>query len=428
MIEYSEAIQILRQAAQSEKASLGVERVALDDSLGRIAAARVVSTETVPPYANSAMDGFAIHSKWTEGASAHDPKRFPVLGLIVAGDAPPQLVCGPALSKQPGVFEIMTGAPFPTGPEIFDAAIKIEDVLVKRNEQGVATEIEIKEEATEWQNYRDAGEDFQVGTEVLKPSVRIESQHIISLAALGVPELAVQRRPRIALISTGRELAPLGQALKPGQIRNSSAHFLIAASKQLGADCRYYGVIADDPKEFARTIERALAEKPDLIITTGAVSMGIHDFIGASLKELGAEIIFHKVSIRPGKPILFARFKEGPAVFGLPGNPVSTVVGMKFFVEPYLRELQARPQEIPIRARFQSAGRPMRKPPGLRCFYKARLTLSEGEPQVEALAEQMSFMVRPLLEANAWVVFSEQGNQIADQQWVDVYPVEGFRL
>jgi molybdopterin molybdotransferase len=428
MIEYSEALKILKQAAESETANLYAERVALDDSLGRIAAKRVVSMETVPPYANSAMDGFAIHSKWTEGASADDPKRFPVLGLIVAGDAPIQLECGPRSSQQPGVFEIMTGAPFPTGPERFDATIKIEDVLVKRNAEGSAIEIEIKEAATEWQNYRDAGEDFQIGTEVLRPSVRIESQHIISLASLGVSELEVQRRPRIALISTGRELAPLGQALKPGQIRNSSAHFLIAASKQLGADCRYYGVIADDTKEFARTMASALTEKPDLIITTGAVSMGIHDFIGASLKELGAKIVFHKVAIRPGKPILFARFKKGPAVFGLPGNPVSTIVGMKFFVEPYLRALQGRAQEIPIRARFQSAGRTTKKPPGLRCFYKARLTLSEGEPQVAALAEQMSFMVRPLLEANAWAVFSEPGNQIADQEWVDVYPVEGFRL
>jgi molybdopterin molybdotransferase len=164
-------------------------------------------------------------------------------------------------------------------------------------------------------------------------------------------------------------------------------------------------------------IDQILKHQPDVIVTTGAVSMGKHDFVSSALKELGAETVFHKVAIRPGKPILFAKFESGPVVFGLPGNPVATVVGWRFFIEPYLRELMGLKAEAPLRAKLPEQPD---SPEGLRCFYKARL--GENSNEVEVLSGQMSFMVSPLLDANVWAVIPEQ--TIGKDLTIDVYPLQ----
>ena len=414
MISYGEAMRILRESARAFPI-LETEELDLDQAIGRITAAAITSQEQIPPYANSAMDGFAVRAEWTKGASPDHPRRFPVVGSVVAGDAPP------ASAPREGVWEIMTGAPFPVG---FDASIRIEDVTVTRDERGAPLSIEIHDEAVPGQNYRDAGEDFDVGTVALPAGRRIRPEDALALASLGAARVSVRRRPRIALISTGRELVEPGEKPGAGQIRNSTGVFLKAAVRDAGYEFSYYGIVADEPKDFARVMATVLTSRPDVIITTGAVSMGKHDFVGTSLEELGAEISFHKAAIRPGKPILFGRFPKGPAVFGLPGNPVSTVVGFRFFVTPYLREAQALPPEKPLRAQVKAPnGKSVGKPDGLRCFYKARLHRGDSEPRIEILPGQLSFMVSPLLRADAWAVLDEKGDEAAEGQWIDVFPL-----
>lgn len=416
MLNYSEAIQILAQAASKSERKLGTEKVRLIDSINRIAAEKITSSENVPSFSNSAMDGFALRSELTRGASASSPKRFKVIGTIAAGDAP----LGNS-SEEVAAWEIMTGAPFPEG---VDACIRIEDVKVTRDSRGMATEIEIREAVEKDENRREPGEDFEIGQTVIEAGVKLQAEHLLALSSLGVSEIQVLRKPRVALISTGSELVTLDQKPELGQIRNSSAYYLQPALQSLGAEVNYHGIVRDDPEVFRVLLEKILQhEHPDLVITTGAVSMGKYDFVGTVLDSLGAKQFFHKVAIRPGKPLIFAefgRYPGAPVAIGLPGNPVSSVVGLRFFIEPYLRTLQGIPQEQPIRARVVERSK---KPDGLRCFYKARVEFADGEPRVKVLPGQLSFMVSPLLKANAWAVLPEAGSKLDAETWVDCYPM-----
>jgi molybdopterin molybdotransferase len=411
MIQYADALNQMIATARLRRRD-EVETVLLDESLDRIVAQDIVSDVQVPAHANSAMDGFAVKSSETCGASKKTPLRLPVLGSIAAGDDTP------SQSATSGAWEIMTGGPFPKG---FDAAIKIEDVkIISKNPHGTPLEIEITEEAEFEQNLREAGEDFDLGTLVLSRGQIIHPEHLMALSAISKSEIPVLKRPKVAILATGKELAALGAPLKPGQIRNSTRHYLTASAKKWGADASFHGMTGDRPEDFAAMIKKILVHKPDVIITTGAVSMGKHDFVVQALSALGAETIFHKVAIRPGKPILFAQFKSGPVVFGLPGNPVATVVGWRFFIEPYLRELMGLKPEAPVRAKLPE--QPDR-PEGLRCFYKARL--GENSTEVEVLSGQMSFMVSPLLDANAWAVIPE--DDVGNDLTIDVYPLQSHQ-
>jgi molybdopterin molybdotransferase len=218
------------------------------------------------------------------------------------------------------------------------------------------------------------------------------------------------------VLATGKELVPPERRPKPGQIRDGSSSFLMAALEQNGCEARHFGIVRDDPKDFAHKMKKILAAKPDAVLTTGAVSMGKHDFVTAEVARLGAKLLYHKVAIRPGKPGLVARFHRGPIFFGLPGNPVSTVVGWRFFVRPYLQRCLGLPAEIPRRARLSAR---VEKPEGLRCFFKAR---REGD-SVRVLRGQGSHMISTLLEADCWAVLPEARSGIRAGKEVEVYPL-----
>jgi molybdopterin molybdotransferase len=315
--------------------------------------------------------------------------RLAVVGSVLAGDRPRVF--------PPGAVEIATGAPIPPG---FDAVVRFEDV--KRTRSG----IELAAPAVKGDYVRYAGTDMSPGRVLAEPGERLDSRHVLAFAALGLHAVEVRRRPRVALISTGSELTN-------GQLRNSTAPYLAAACAELGAEFEHLGTVPDEEQAFL-----ALAGKAkgfDVLLTTGAVSMGPKDFVTEALGKLGAKTLFHKTRIRPGKPILFATLPGGPAVFGLPGNPLSTVVGFRFFVTPYLRRRLGRPDEKPRRLRI-AADAP--KPEGLRCFFKARV---ESE-RVRMMEGQASFRIEPLLRADAWAVLPEDGETAKAGELVDVYP------
>ena len=414
MTEYREALRLIRQTAlEISQGARRTRKVSLAKALGRVAAEDIVSPEMLPALSNSAVDGFAVRSAETRGASLDQPMTFPVVGSVVAGDVPPELGRAPQFAA----WEIMTGAPFPNG---FDASMKIEDVVVERDSTGKAVSIEISQQC-EYEDYlRPAGEDFQIGTSVIKAGAVITAEHLMALSALGFTEIEVQRKLRVALISTGKEVVDHGADLQPGQIRNSTAPYLMATLEQLGLKLMSHVNVGDDPADFFRELGHCIDSSPDLIISTGAVSMGKHDFIPSVLRDYGAEILFHQVAIRPGKPILLAKIPKGPVFFGLPGNPVSSVVGMRFFVEPFLRAWSGRKIERPLRARLKTS---INKVEGLQCFFKAKLEMGEGDPQVAVLAGQPSFMIRPLLESSAWAILPQAGREISAGEWVDVYPL-----
>lgn len=423
MISYEEARRVIREMAHGRRMS--TEPLPLEECTGRIVATGVLGSEFIPPFDNTAMDGFAVNAARTGAASPNTPIRFRVAGCIAAGDGE----FAQALDAEAAV-EIMTGAPMPGGP--LDAVVKVEDVEVLRDREGTRiAAIVVRKQLKAGENVRRRGEDFSPGQQALAAGTHIMPEHVMALASLGVPTLSVRRHPCVAVISTGRELVHHSERnLAPGMIRSSTAPYLMTALPRYGASARYHGVIPDEPSHFIDVMSGILRDPPDLILTTGAVSMGKHDFIGAALEKLGATIRFHKTAIRPGKPLLVAdwadrqdRAFEGrpsPVLFGLPGNPVSTAVGLRFFVEPYLRAVSGCPDERPIRAKL---ARDTSKPKGLRCFYKAGLEVSPDGARVTVLTGQPSFMVSPMLAANCWAVLDEDGMSVAADTEVDVYPL-----
>ncbi len=397
MIGYEEALTLLAKAA-FKRGTTGLEKVPLSKSLGRIVAKRISSAEPHPLFDNSSMDGYAIRAV----DAAHIPARLPVKGIFVAGDAPGKVAPGAA-------YEITTGAPLPKG---CDAIVPVEHVVKK--ESGRVIEISEPTEAGDFVRRR--GADIQAGDPIVYPGTRLEPRHLLALATLGHTTVAVLKKPKVVIISTGAELVAPERKPGPGQVRNASTSFLLAALTKAGADPVWKGNVADKPEVFKKKVKSALKSSPDILITTGAVSMGRHDFIPFSLKSLGAEAYFHKVAIRPGKPLFAARFKRGPLVFGLPGNPVSTVVGMRFFILPVLRRMLGLPAEVPKKMPLAAA---VKKPEGLRCFYKARRLRG----RVHILKGQASFQLAPLLSADCWAILPESSSQLAAGTLVEVYPV-----
>ncbi len=424
MINYQEAIRKITDVAASRRAK--TEMVAIEDCVGRILAREVLGDEPVPSFDNSAMDGFVVNAAATVGASEAHPLRLHVHKTIVAGDTPGGEAASGAQAVAPAApligapniaYEIMTGAPIPAGP--FDAVVKVEDVQVLGGPE--AMEILISAPVVEGNNIRRAGEDFMQGQKVAGVGTRLGAQHVMACAALGIANVEVYRRPRIAVISTGRELVHHSVSrLDPGMIRNSTGPFLMATLQEMGVEAKFYGVVPDDESVWAGLIDSVMADQPDIVLTTGAVSMGKHDFVKSALEKMGAEIVFHKVAIRPGKPLLFAKFAHVPTVvFGVPGNPISTAVGLRFFISPYLRARFGLPAEQPQRARLVNGV--AKKPEDLKCFFKGSLRATENGLEATLFKGQASFMISPFLVSNSWLVFPEALAKIEVGQTVEVF-------
>jgi molybdopterin molybdotransferase len=409
VIPYGEALE--RVHAAGVKRSLGQEQIRLEAIVGRVAAQEVRSPEDIPAFDNSAMDGFAVRSEDTAGASAERPVSLPVQGRLAAGDDASGVRAG-------GAVEIMTGAPLPRG---FDAVIRIEDTEVVRGPAGDASEVTLRSPAPRGQHVRPRGDDFPSGHRLVAPGELLRPEHLSALATVGVASVLVRKRPRIALVTTGKEVVPHTTAsLAPGQIRNSNAPWLAAAVDLAGAECVYLESVGDEPQDFRRAVGRALERDADVLLTTGAVSMGRHDYVAPELKALGAATHFHKVAIRPGKPIAFAELPRGPAVFALPGNPVSTAVGFRFFVLPFLRAISGVAREVTYRATLRNDAH---KPDGLRCFFKAWVDLAPRGTSVEVLRGQGSAVVSAMIEANAWAILPEAGERCAAGTELEVVPL-----
>jgi molybdopterin molybdotransferase len=399
MIDYDDALARIRSRCvpmAGEPCSSGL-------ASDRVLAVPVVAAADLPPFDNSAMDGFALAGgeQAVAGGSVHV-----VAGMQAAGDAP---------SRSDGLaYEIMTGARMPDG---LDRVIPVE-----RTEPlpgGDAAEgIRLLDAVVRGQNVRYAGSDVAIGEAVLAAGRRIDPAASMLLAALGIAEVVVAKRPRVAIISTGKELSDdPSRPLAAGAIRNSNGPYLEAALRMAGAEVVSRATVDDTVDTFREALRRAIDTGVDIVVSTGAVSMGRYDFIPDTLRELGADIAFHKVAIRPGKPLLFASFRNGPLLFGLPGNPISTAIGMRFFVAPALRTMLGLAPERPLRALIDTA----RPKSNLRHFLKANVRVDdEGRLRAAVLGGQESFRIRPLVEANAWVVVPEEGSG----ELVDVYPID----
>ena len=402
MILYEEAVQRM----VSRLPELETEPIRVSESLGRIVAGDIFSSENIPSFNNSAMDGYAF--RFFDKKALSSPEKYKVLGTIAAGDDITQL----RATHEDETWEIMTGASIPLD---CDSVIKVEETCRNGNE------VVFTATPKRGNNVRKAGEDFLDGDLVIQQGTKMFPEHVMALAALGIEQIKAIKKPRIGVISTGAELST-GSHLGPGKIRNSTAPFLMAELAMLGVDSKFLGTNSDDPAEFLSVLRHQVEQNVDIVISTGAVSMGKYDFVATVLRDLGAEICFHKTAIRPGKPLLFARLGK-TAFFGIPGNPVSTAVAIRFFVEPYLRALLGQQPEF---GQLMTLKNGIKKPDGLRCFFKAQCFLSGENSTVEVLVGQESFKVSPLLAANAWVVLPEAGSWVEAGEKVRVFGMHSW--
>jgi molybdopterin molybdotransferase len=378
------------QAAQAlvlERARpLGVERVSLADAAGRVLAEQAAAVVDLPPFPSSAMDGYAVRS-------ADTPGRLPVVQRIAAG-AP---ATRPLAESE--AMGIATGGMVPEGA---DAVIQHERVVEKDNM------IEIQDPVAAGANVRPLGRDVSAGAVVVPAGVRLGPAQIGALAAAGVAEVACGRRPRVAVLTTGTELRPPGSPLGPGEVYEANGVMLAAQLAAEGAVVTRLGAVADDEDEHRKALVEGLEH--DVLVTSGGVSVGPHDLVRRVESELGVEEIFWRVAVRPGKPVSFG-VRGATLVFGLPGNPVSTLVGCELFVRPALRAMQGASDPGPTFA----AGRlaiDVARNSARDDLLRARATVGDGGVVLEPVSGQESHMIVRAAEANALVLVPRGEGQL----------------
>ena len=382
---YQKALAIVEAAGRD--APLGTETVPLRDAIGRVLAEAPLSRVDNPPFDSTSMDGFAVRAADLTGASLDAPVALPLAGLRAAGHGG-----GGALAAG-SCLEVMTGGPVPAGT---DAFVPVE--LIRRDGDAIV----FTATPVPGMFLRPQGSDLARGAVLLPAGTRIAPPHLLPLAAGGAHAPTVRRRPRVALLSTGPELvADLSSDLAPGQIYNASQTYAAAVLTAAGAEIVLAETLPDDEAALADGIARARAAGAELIVSTGGVSAGKYDFIPPVLRAAGAEILFHKLALRPGKPQLFARFDDGTVALGLPGNPISTAVGLRFLALPHLAARLGialpAPRLLPLAA--AQAGNDT-----LALLLKSRIeTGPDGRETVRVLGGQESYRVAPLAELNAWV-------------------------
>lgn len=398
-LAYEDALRIVLDAS----APLDAEHCPLAACLGRTLAAPLASTVDLPPFDNSAMDGFALRGSSIVATGT----ELDIEGEQAAGDG--------IARAGTGAWEIMTGARVPDG---LDRVIPVEQT--ERLPSG--QRVRLLADVASGQNVRTAGSDVARGAHVLDAGTVLQPRHLMLLAALGVASVSVKLRPRVAVICTGRELVDdPAQSLGDGQIRNSNGPFLAARLPLAGAEVVHVETVGDDAAAFESALRRALDAGARMIVTSGAVSMGRYDFVPQALARLGAQTLFHKVAIRPGKPLLFARLPGEVLLFGLPGNPIAVAVGLRFFVEPAVRVMLGLTAQTPYRVPLSHA---YSKKPRLRFHLKSRLRIdAQGRLAVDVLDGQESYRIRPLSEANAWAVIPADVDVLPAGALVDVYGV-----
>ncbi|HUJ92255.1 MAG TPA: gephyrin-like molybdotransferase Glp [Gaiellaceae bacterium] len=356
---------------------LGGERVPIGRAAGRVTAEPALAVVDLPSFPSSAMDGFAVRA-------ADTPGTLPVTATIAAGrpSAVP-LMAGEAMG-------ISTGGVVPDGA---DAVVPIEYVVQHDNS------IEIADGVPVGAHVRPRGGDAVAGDVVVGAGARLGPAQIGGLAAAGVGELLCARTPRVVVISTGTELAPPGSTLGPGQVYEANAVMLAASLAAAGADIETLPAVADDESALRAAVERGLAA--DVLVTSGGVSVGPHDLVRRIEAGLGVEEVFWRVAIKPGKPVSFGVRGE-TLVFGLPGNPVSSLVGCELFVKPALRALQGLPEPLP---RFEPGrlAAALRQNDARDELVRARSRLDHDGVVLEPLSGQESHMIATAAGADALV-------------------------
>ncbi len=385
MIPISEALKIIER----ETRLLAAEKIDLENAVGRVLDQEIVADMDLPPFDRSQMDGFAVKSSETKNA----PVRLKIIGESVAGKG-----FGGEVNAGESV-RIMTGAPVPSGA---DAVQKVEET---REETGY---VEILEAAKLGQNINLLASEVTKGARIFERGEIVTAQMIAAIASFGYARIEVFKRPKVAILSTGSEIVDVAETPRQDQIRNSNSLMLKAFADRI-CDAHVLPLVADNVESLRKVIENAVRDY-DVLITTGGVSVGDYDFTKPVLRELGAEIFFEKISLKPGKPTVFARLNDC-LIFGLPGNPVSSAVTFYLFARTAIWRMQSA-KKPELKRGFAVAATKLKAAKERDSVLPASVATNEkGELEIESLRFNGSSNFIAFARANA-LVFVPQGKSI----------------
>jgi molybdopterin molybdotransferase len=380
---------------------LGLEKVSIISSLGRVIGEDILTPRDIPPLDNSAMDGYAVRSADIKGASRENPMSLKVIEELPAGELPQK-----AVAKGEAI-RIMTGAPIPSGA---DTVVMVEDT------EKAGQHVRVYQGVPSGENIRRAGEDVRKGDRVISRGSVIRAAEVGMLASVGRASVHVHQKALVAILCTGDELVDVDEGIADHKIVSSNSYTLCAQVMECGALPLQLGVAKDRPEEIEEKLRQGL--RADVILSSAGVSVGDYDLVKDVLEGIGFQLDFWRVAMRPGHPLVFGTIGETPT-FGLPGNPVSSMVSFEQFVRPSLLKMMGH----------KNLFRPMveailkediTKKPGRRHFMRARLSLEEDRYQVTTTGPQGSGILNSMVEANSLLIVPEEETEIKAGERVQV--------
>jgi molybdopterin molybdotransferase len=407
MISYKSSKQILKKGIIKIKD----EKLKSTNSLNRVASTNIYSSIDYPSGDNAAFDGFAINSNDTKGFKKNFNQKFKVIGLIAAGVKP--------FKKRIRKFdavEIMTGGIIPKG---FDTIIPIEQIILypsKKNQKYILVNQKIQKH----NHVRFKGSDYKKNELVIKKNTIIQPNHILAFKTLGIKSITVKKKINILFFSTGNEISNKDN-IPDWKVRNSNSHYIKNLNQNFLFNFKDGGILKDNhEKIFKSKINKMVKSNTDIIITSGAVSAGKFDFIPSVIKSFRLSNHFKGVAIRPGKPILFAKLKRmQKAIFGLPGNPMSSAACFRFFVYPFIENILGLDEEKPLKGILKSN---YVKKKNFTRFAKSKLnTTNNGKIEVTILKGQESFKIKSFVKSNIWALLPAGKSKFKKGEIVDCF-------
>ena len=389
---------------------VGTETLSLAECARRVLAADVSAQNNLPSFDNSSMDGFAVIAADLVDAAPASPRTLEVAADIPAGSSPSVTLASGQAAR------IMTGAPMPAGA---DAVVPVEETDFDHRTPGTPApkKVTIYSSAKAGDFVRLQGTDVQIGQPVLKSGHKLRPQDLGLLAMLGVAEVPVYGKPRVALLSSGDELIPVDAPLRPGKIRDSNTYTLAALIGEAGAEVIRLGIAADRRESVEALLANAATQKVDLILSSAGVSVGAFDFIKEVVEAQG-ELNFWRVNMRPGKPLAFGRFENIPFI-GLPGNPVSAFVGFEVFVRPTLERLSGL--EVGTRPKVRVRLAEEISSDGRESYLRANVQGQDGNLSAWLAGHQGSGNLLSIVQANALLIIPAGVKSLAAGMEVDAW-------
>jgi len=407
MISYLKSKRILNKG----KIKIKNESILSTNSLNRVSASNIYAKFNYPSGDNAAFDGYAINSNDTKNLNKNKSKAFKIIGSISAG----KKLLNKRINKYEAV-EIMTGGIVPKG---FDTIIPIEQIIFypdKKNKKFIL----VNKKIDKYNHVRFAGSDYKKKELVINKNTIILPNHILALKTLGIKNISVKKKINILFFSTGNEISNK-DIIPSWKVRNSNSHYIHSLNNSFLFNFKNGGILRDNHQNIFKTkIKKMLNSKIDILITSGAVSAGKYDYIPGVVKTLNLSNYFKSVAIRPGKPILFAKIQgKQKAIFGLPGNPMSSSACFRFFVYPYIANLLGLEPEKPVKAILKNDFLKRKK---FTRFAKSKLsTTKDGKIEVHILKGQESFRIKSFVKSNIWAVLPEGKSKFKKGEIIDCF-------